>query len=290
MKNLVTQDIQGNPFNGGMRFDWDDLTFVQGALKEALQNVNKAIGNQTPLYVISGCTHQYLYQSGGSGSSGLSLEISEGIVSVNGEPMGLDAFSNHFSAPAPSYVGIPPRFWFEIFGGTKTTLQTSETFQIYTENKLRINWGDVYPEGIENVDYFPIPKTNTTNGVRIINTMYQILQNNLQKPTEQASVVSLFGGGNVYFRKSGNVVSVCANLTMPQNGTIAPGAEICTVPSGFGNPLTNSYQSKHLAVTSGDHTFGVFMVEHIGAKIRGWHHPISYSAGITISFAYTYII
>ena len=162
MKNLVTQDIQGNPFNGGMRFDWDDLQFVQGALKEALLNVNKAIGNQTPLYVISGCTHQYLYQSGGSGGMGLLLEISEGIVSVNGEPMGLDAFSNHFSAPAPSYVGIPPRFWFQIsrknIGGTKTTLQTSETFQIYTENKLRINWGDVYPEGVENVDYFPIPK------------------------------------------------------------------------------------------------------------------------------------
>ena len=133
MKKLLSN------YQGGLRLNWNDLRWMQDGIIEAIGNLVKALGNQTPLFIVSGCaTRSYTNNMGYE-----NLVISPGIISVNGELMS-------FAGCNLNLTGSNIFFWFTINeaydgSGAKTDKTYTEVHQCYTTRTLVINNGLALP-------------------------------------------------------------------------------------------------------------------------------------------------
>lgn len=225
MKKFVTSDVSNNVFVGGLPIVWDDLLYVQNAINTAMSQVNKAIGNNESVYIISGCTTRrwvgYINTE--------DFEISAGVLSINGEPMIFNGFEANIY---PS-----TKAWFTVsrdnIGGSKVIKATNDVVQCYTENRLIFNHGVEYPAGVAGVDYFPITKNINTNSPAVY-TMYEILQENLQKKTAVVTGIVPIGSGvqtqALQLVTNGNVCQLNGVIRFTVHDGLSAGFELCTVP------------------------------------------------------------
>ena len=205
MKKLTTN------FDGGLRFNWDDVQWLQTGISESMANIVKSLANQTDVFILSGCTTRTWVGYGGEGGNFKNIQLSSGIIVIKGI---LYPFAGYTNTAIPDAHFI----WFAIDTqydptGVKTDKYYQEEHQCYAEDYVTINTGVAYPEGVSGVDYFPITK-HATYYRPAIDYLYEILQENLQKKTVQYAVTPQndWNTTNVRCNVCGNVLTLRGHI------------------------------------------------------------------------------
>ncbi len=147
MKKFTTKDLNGQKYNGGLPFNWNDLEFIQNGINESFAQLVKSLCDGVNIAIVSGCEDTYLVFYISS-----QIRISAGLIAYNGE---ICTFSGI------DYSGEFNKAWFVISQqydseGAKTVQSTQQTVQCYAVRSVVVEVGDEYPEGVEGVDYIPI--------------------------------------------------------------------------------------------------------------------------------------
>jgi hypothetical protein len=229
MKTLETN------FNGGLRFNWDDLRWMQTGIKTVLDNIVKSLGNQEELFIVSGCETRNLIGDYGF----YNVTYSSGILALNGELMNFSGFSQNS-------VHGTNKFWFtkEIVydpTGVKIDKYNQLPHQCYAEAILEFHTGESLPsEG----DYWEVSvedKMFTTKDI------YQILSEKLQRETTVATAVASSGWSisNYKFYVNGKFAMFSCEAEITSEGglqvaTLSVKPPIGTTVYGLGK-LTDGY-------------------------------------------------
>lgn len=203
MKKLETNH------KGGLRLNWDDLRYMENSFFETTQTIVKAIGNNELKYIVFGCTNKRWRDWGyvapdGTSTAGIDFVLSEGVIAINGNMY-------RFAGFAKTDIPGSSKIWFAIDtiahpDGVKTDKTYQNEHQTYIEYYVKIEYGADYPVGTDGEDYFSLQKDAVENEPDI-HTMYEILQENLQKKTQELSVEGLNGCNTTHTK-----VSVCGNI------------------------------------------------------------------------------
>jgi len=181
MKTLETN------FNGGLRFNWDDLRWMQTGIKTVLDNIVKSLGNQESLYIIAGCETRTF-----AGDYGINtIDIDPGVIAINGELMRFDGLQE-------SSVSASDKFWFSVEtvndpAGVKIDKYNQQSHQCYAEKVAIFNHGEAYPQST----YYAVEVIGSGSAaVFDIKDIYQILSTKLM-PTNQNKSAGTASGWSI---------------------------------------------------------------------------------------------
>lgn len=205
MKKFVTENVQGEKYNGGLPIVWDDLLYVQSALAEAIANIAKSVANSSIAFIVSGCTtRRWVGYQGG-----FDFRLTQGILCLNGEVCDFAGLEN-ISVPSGDVVWIAIDTQYNATEGIKIIEATQNAVPCYSIRRAVVQHASEYPVGVAGVNYFPLVK-HTTEERPAIDYLYEILQENLQKKSQLLNATALLNWNaiNVVIAQNGNVAHVC---------------------------------------------------------------------------------
>lgn len=206
-------------FDGGLRFNWDDLRWLSAGIVESIVEILKGLTNDANIHIvtINGITTQVL-----SYNISNYINLSSGIVAVDGEIMPFDGF-------ILSGFDSAEKFWFVVdvsydASGVKTDKIYQLEHQCYEFRKLVLKHGADYPAGTVNVDYFPLEHGTVMSGQYLIPTLFSFIKENTKQNISIIGIVYGYIGwdsSSVNFANSGyNSYNITGSVRRQTGGNL----------------------------------------------------------------------
>ena len=287
MKKFVTENVEGQKYNGGLPIVWDDLLYVQSALAESIANIAKSVANSNSAFIISGCTtRRWVGYQGGAGQY-VDFRLTQGVLCLNGEICDFAGFEN-LNIPSGNVIWAAIDTQYSATEGIKVIEATQSAVPCYSIRRAVVQHAADYPVGVAGVNYFPLEK-HATDERPAIDYLYEILQENLQKKSQQLTATALLNWNvtNVLIAQNGNVAHVCG---------------VVTCGGGAGQSGTAIIQMPFSALTKNNkyYNFTATWEDNLGNKIQDvkmwvagnkiYVDGIEITVGQQIAFGVTFII